>query len=220
MQPISTTLHHIVLPPEIPSDGPAPAIILLHGRGANEEDLVGLPDIFDGRLLVLSVRAPFPFAYDGGFTWYDLGALGVPEPASFRESCDRLGQFVEDARNGYRFDPGRLILLGFSMGAAMALSFAASHPGRVSGVVAHSGYLPEKTHLEYAMDRLERCRMLVTHGIDDPLIPLFMARRTNELLSGSNAQVTYREYAGGHEITREMLDDAKAFITGLVERKD
>jgi len=220
MKPISTSLDHLVLPPDQASAGAHPAIILIHGRGANEEDLVGLPGVFDKRLMILSVRAPFAFAYDGGYTWYDIGALGVPEPGSFRESCDRLGQFVADALEHYSIDPQRLILLGFSMGTAMALSFAASHPGLICGVVAHSGYLPEKTHLTYEWEKLTGCRILLTHGVDDPVIPLFMARRTRDLLAQSTARLTYREYQGGHEITQEMLDDAGPFIADLIERKD
>jgi phospholipase/carboxylesterase len=200
----------------MPAGGTHPAVILLHGRGANEEDLVGLTGGFDKRFLILSVRAPFPFSYDGGYTWYDIGALGAPEPNMFRESSERLDQFVTDARQRYPIHPEKLVLLGFSMGAAMALTYALSHPDVPCGVIAHSGYLPEQTHLTYAWDRLATCKFMITHGVDDPVIPVFLARRLKDLFVPSNATVRYREYAGGHEITPVMLADAEEFLTDLL----
>jgi phospholipase/carboxylesterase len=220
MQPIATTLDHVLLPPEIPAGDTHPAVILLHGRGANEGDLVGLTRGFDKRLLILSVRAPFPFSYDGGYTWYDIGALGAPEPKMFRESSERLDQFIRDAQQQYRINPKKLILLGFSMGTAMALTYALSHPDVPCGVIAHSGYIPEQTHLKYAWDRLSACKFLITHGVDDPVIPVFLARRVKELFRTSNASVTYREYEGGHEITPEMVADAERFLTDIVAVED
>jgi phospholipase/carboxylesterase len=219
MQPILTTLDHLVLPPEEATGGTHPAVILLHGRGANEEDLVGLAGGFDKRLMILSVRAPFPFSYDGGYTWYDIGALGAPEPRMFRESSERLEQFIHDAQQQYPIDPGRLILLGFSMGTAMALTFALSHPDVPCGVIAHSGYLPEQTHLMYAWDRLSACRFLITHGVDDPVIPVFLARRAKELFQAARASLTYKEYDGGHEITPEMCIDAAGFMADLLRKE-
>jgi phospholipase/carboxylesterase len=216
MQSIPTTLDHLVLPPEHFNGDKHPALIMLHGRGANEEDLAGLAAGFDRSLLILSVRAPFPFSFDGGYTWYDIGALGAPEPRMFRESSDRLERFIQDAREQYPIDPKRILLLGFSMGTAMALTYALSHPGSLRGVVAHSGYLPEQTHLSYFWDRMEASEVLITHGIEDPVIPLFMARRTRDLFQASPARVTYREFPGGHEITQEMAEEASRFVAGLI----
>jgi phospholipase/carboxylesterase len=220
MQPIATTLDHLVFPPEAPAGDTHPAVILLHGRGANEEDLVGLAGGFDKRLLILSVRAPFPFSYDGGYTWYDIGALGAPEPKMFRESCERLEGFIRDAQQKYRIDPKKLILLGFSMGTAMALTYALSHPEIPRGVIAHSGYLPERTHLTYKWDRLSACKFLITHGVDDPVIPVVLARRVKELFQTSGASVTYREYEGGHGITPAMTVDAERFLSDLLALED
>ena len=89
MKTINTALFHRVLPPEADSSGPHPALILLHGMGADEEDLIGLVPELDDRLMVLSVRAPFPFP-SGGYTWYSFGEIASPDPVTFADSCDRL----------------------------------------------------------------------------------------------------------------------------------
>ena len=84
MSEAPTILEHRVL---LTGGGSAklhPTVIMVHGRGADEEDLVGLAEYYDRRLLVLSVRAPFPFPYGGGFTWYYVWNVGTPDPAMFR----------------------------------------------------------------------------------------------------------------------------------------
>jgi len=109
MKTISTTLFHRVLPPERPGPGPHRGLVLLHGRGADEEDLLGLASAFDERFFVISARAPFPYDF-GGYTWYDAGTAGAPEPRMFQESCDRLSRFLDDIRTQYPLDPQKLVL--------------------------------------------------------------------------------------------------------------
>src|SRR5512137_1636155 len=120
MNPISTSLLHKVLQPRRRTSAPAPLLILLHGRGANEDDLLGLAEYLDDRLFIVSARAPFPFQFGGGFTWYDLEEVGKPEPAMFRKSYDKVRQFVDDVGKGYPVDRSRIFLGGFSMGAVMS----------------------------------------------------------------------------------------------------
>ena len=218
MQTISSTLFHRVLPPERSADRPHPLLILLHGRGADEEDLLGLAPVFDERLFLVSVRAPFPYEY-GGFTWYDITSSAVPDPVRFRESCDRLHQFVLDVRAGYPVDPQRVFLFGFSMGCVMSFAMALSDPGLVRGVSANSGYVPEGTHLMLRWQELQSVEFFVTHGTFDTVLPISFARRSQELLRASNAIFTYREYPAGHELTEEGLRATAEWLRGLIGGK-
>ncbi|MEE8112746.1 MAG: hypothetical protein V3T23_00185, partial [Nitrososphaerales archaeon] len=120
MKTITTTLVHRILPPENSTSTTHPTLIMLHGRGADEEDLLGLVPYLDERLFILSVRAPFPFPYGGGYTWYDIGTVGTPEPTMFKESCEKLSTFVHDALANYPIDAPHIYLLGFSMGTVMS----------------------------------------------------------------------------------------------------
>ena len=145
MNIIKTALTHKILPPRSKTGEKSPALILLHGRGANEDDLLGLSEYLDDRFLFIGARAPFSFQLGGGFTWYDVLEVGKPEPKMFAESYQRLFQFHNDVKKNYPIDSKKIFYLGFSMGTMMSYAFALTNPHEVKGVVANSGYIPEET---------------------------------------------------------------------------
>jgi phospholipase/carboxylesterase len=193
-----------------------PALILLHGRGADEEDLIDLTRHYDPRFLVISARAPVALPY-GGYTWYDVGHAGSPEPLTFRSSCEKLWQFTDDALAAYPVDPAQVYLLGFSMGSVMSYALSLARPALIRGVVAQSGYVPEGTHLEFRWGETGHMEYFISHGTEDDVIPVSFARRARELFAGSRAAVTYREYPGGHTITEECVRDSAAFLQRLLD---
>jgi phospholipase/carboxylesterase len=188
---------------------------MLHGLGADEYDLFGLAEQLDERLFIVSVRAPFPLAW-GGYTWYDFREAGTPEPAMFRESCDKLGRFIDDALAGYPIDPRQLFLLGFSMGTVMALAMSLSRPGMFRGVVAMSGYLAEKTHLTYRWRELGALEFFIAHGVQDPLIPVQASRRLHVMLENAGVIPVYKEYAMQHQISEESLADVARWLKNKI----
>jgi len=206
------TLEHRVLLPAGKGAEKHPTVIMLHGRGADEEDLIPLAEQYDPRLLVLSVRAPFPFPYGGGFTWYDVQSAATPDPAMFRQSYDSLSQFIDDALDAYPVDASRVFLLGFSMGTVMAFAVSLTRPGLFRGVIANSGYVPEGTHLEFRWKELRDVAFFIAHGREDPVIPVDLARRAQMLFASSPATVTYREYDMGHQMTQESVRDSARFL--------
>jgi phospholipase/carboxylesterase len=216
MKTIETSLTHKILIPR--GEAPHPGLILLHGRGADENDLIGLSEYLSDRLFIMSVRAPFPFPYGGGYTWYDVGQVGTPEPGMFTASYEKLLQFVDDAVKQYPVDAKRLFLLGFSMGTVMSFALALSLPGRFRGVSANSGYVPEGTHLQFHWQELSGLHVLITHGQQDPVIPVAFARRAQQLFSHSNARVSYKEYQAGHHLSDESLTGIAAWMKDLVEQ--
>jgi len=189
-----------------------PAVILLHGRGANEDDLLGLADRLDERVFLVAARAPFPFQY-GGFTWFDIVDAGSPEPGMFAESYQRLSQFWDDVKNGYPIDPSRMFLLGFSMGTMMSYLIALTKPRTVAGVAANSGYIPENVSLKFQWDKVAGMPFYVAHGVLDPVIPVKLGRRAKALLEDAKADLVYREYPMGHEISQENLSDMTTWLT-------
>jgi len=191
---------------------------LLHGRGADEHDLLGLAPYLDPRLLIVSTRAPFPFAYGGGYAWYDVLQVGIPQPRMFAESYARLAAFVDEAVAGYPIDPQRVFLMGFSMGAVMAHALALTQPKRLAGVVAHSGYVPPEKELglEFALGELAGRGWFVAHGVNDPVIPVAFGRATRDLLQSTPADLTYSEYPIAHQISQRSLDDLSTWLTGRI----
>jgi phospholipase/carboxylesterase len=210
---ISTTLVHKVRPPATSGTTKAPALILLHGRGTNEDDLLGLADFLDPRFFIVSARAPYRFE-DGasGYTWFGLKEIGSPDPQQFEESYRFLMQFIEDVKTGYPVDPDRVFLLGFSMGSIMSYAVALTKPDLVRGIVAHSGYIPEHASLQFSWTQLASLSVFVAHGLHDPIIPIQKARRTRELLLQTGADLTYKEYPIGHTISEESLSDLSQWL--------
>jgi phospholipase/carboxylesterase len=191
---------------------------MLHGRGANEEDLLGLAPYLDERFFILTVRAPFPFPYGGGFTWYDIGTVGTPEPTMFKESYEKLSAFVHDALANYPIDPPHLYLLGFSMGTVMSYSLALTQPSLFRGVIANSGYVPEGTHLPLQWNESTNVEFFIAHGAADPVIPVQFGRRAKELFSKTNVRFTYREYPMGHQISQESLTDFAGWLKDRLDK--
>ncbi len=215
MKLIETSLVHQIAPFDETTRQPRPTLILLHGRGSNEEDLLGLVPYLDPRLFCIAARAPFDFPY-GGYTWYDLREVGTPESEQFAESYRKLLVFTDDIRKHYPVDPARTFLLGFSMGTVMSYALALTKPEQFRGVVAHSGYVPENSSLDFRWNNLSNTSFFVAHGTHDPVIPINFGRRAHELLQKTGAPLLYREYPIQHQISEESLGDLTRWLTGLL----
>lgn len=214
MDPFQPSLRHLVRSPRVQGTEPYPTLVLLHGRGADEADLLPLADGLDPRLFVVSVRAPLPLG--PGFAWYDLADIGNPEPSSFADSLAALARFVEDLPRAYPIDPARTFALGFSQGAVMAGSLLLTRPGAMAGTVMLSGYLPLDQRLPFDETALANRRVFVGHGTADPLIPISWARQVRDYFTKVGADLTYREYPMAHSIGPDELDDVGNWGLGAV----
>jgi phospholipase/carboxylesterase len=184
------------------SSGRHPALIALHGRGSDEADLLGLAPYLDERLLWVSVRGLLEL--DGGYEWYRLPSVGVPDQASFDAALAALGHFVDEALAAYPIDPRRLYLFGFSQGGMMAYALLLTRPQRVAGVIAHSSYLPRKTletgrNLDLVGVRDKPCLIL------DTMLPVRWAREARDALTSAGTAVTYYEFPMGHQVSDRSL---------------
>ena len=211
VKPVEASLVHRLVPPRTSGDT-HPALIMLHGRGADEGDLLGLAPYLDERLLVISARAPYAFQYGGGFTWYNIDENGSPDLEMFHSSYDRLSAFVGEVLERYPVERDRIFLLGFSMGTMMSLALSLTRPYLFRGVIANSGYVPEGTGLSFRWDELSSTAFFIAHGTFDPVIPVDMGRRTRDLFQSSNASWAYTEYPMAHEIGPESLTDAADWL--------
>ncbi|MFZ4628706.1 MAG: alpha/beta hydrolase [Blastocatellia bacterium] len=201
--------------------GRPPLLLLLHGYGANEEDLFSLASYVDPRFLVVSPRAPITLA-PGAYAWFNLG-LGPQgfeyDSREVRTGLDALGQFLDEVRNQYQVDPSRVFLLGFSQGAMMALQLALTHPGLAAGVVALSGRaLPNLDQQLSNPEALRGFPIFVAHGTIDAVLPIHHGRETRAVLSQLPVELDYHEYPMGHEITPESFRDASGWLTRHLDR--
>jgi phospholipase/carboxylesterase len=190
---------------------------MLHGRGSDENDLIELAPYLPPQLLVISVRAPHRYKY-GGYTWFDLDETFNINVDQLLGSCDALGQCLDDIKQNYPADTGRLFLFGFSMGAIISLAMSLSNPGRFKGVIAHSGMLPQDERLSYRLNELGKLSFFIAHGMYDPLVPVELSRQAHQRLAQSNANVVYREYPIQHTISDESLGDITAWLQDQIQQ--
>jgi phospholipase/carboxylesterase len=205
----------VVRAPARPSARP-PLLVLLHGIGADEHDLLPIADALDPRLAVVSLRAPHE-AEPMGYAWYALDwRASPPAPRLDQAEASRaaLAAFLPGLAARVGADPARTFLFGFSQGAVMALAVALSAPGVVRGVVAHSGrLLPGLERLAAGAGALAGLEALVLHGADDDVIPVEDGRAIRDLLAPLlGGRVAYAEHDAGHFVTAESLADAAAWL--------
>ena len=212
----TTSLFYKVAPLHGSETTPRPTLILLHGRGTDENDLLDVSSSFDSRLLVVSVRAPYRFPY-GGYTWFDLDEQNGINKDQLTQGCDALIQCLNEVQQKYPVDHQRLFLFGFSMGAMMSLTVSLAYPHRFKGVIAHSGLLPKEDRLRYRWDDLNGLSFFIAHGTFDPIVPVALSRQAYQRLLDAGAQVDYHEYPIQHTISEESLNDAALWVQQKVE---
>jgi len=194
-------------------------VVLLHGLGADEQDLFGLAPWLDPRLLVISARAPHE-AQPMGHSWFDIDFDEVPPRIEFQhvvESRSAILVLVAETAEAYGGDPSRVWLVGFSQGASMAAACALARPEVLRGIVAHSGRLARRAVPTLPAPALAGFPVLWQHGRADPVVPVAFGHEARDLLGGLGMGVDYREYPIGHEISEESLRDLCGWLTRQVD---
>lgn len=204
--------------PENVRDG-APLIVLLHGRGSDKHDLMGLRAHLPQHAMVVAPRAPFsgvPWGYGPGWAWYRFLGRNRPEPDSFEASQQNLGEFLDALPSSLPAEPGPLVLGGFSQGGTMSLAYALRNPGRVAGVLNFSGFLADHPSVRVTPETAGAAQIWWGHGTQDPNIPFALAIEGRDILRGAGAELEARDYAIGHWIDPSELRDAVEWLERTV----
>jgi phospholipase/carboxylesterase len=204
---------------ERPAAGDAAgALVVMHGRGADEYDLEPLLDALDPerRLAGFLPRGPLALP-PGGAHWYVVHEVGFPDPSTFLPTFERLSAWVDAALTSVGVAADRLVLAGFSQGAVMAYSLAlgAARP-RPAGILAFSGFVPRVDG--FALDLAGRAGLPVSiaHGALDPIIGVEFGRDARERLTEAGLDVAYREDPIAHAISPGGLAQAKAVLERIL----
>lgn len=197
------------------SGEPEGLLVLHHGRGTSERDLIGLAGFLDPdqRLRVVTPRAPLTLPGSPGYHWYLVPRVGYPDRETFEAARAALAELHDRLWEETGVGPERTVLAGFSMGAVMsyAMGLGADRPP-VSGILAFSGFVPTVEGWEPSLGDRTGTRAFVSHGRNDPIIGIEFAERARDLLEEGGLDVTYRESELGHQIDPAHLREASAWL--------
>ncbi len=198
-----------------PAGEPEGALVLFHGRGADERDLYPLLDALDPerRLLGIAPRGPLSLP-PGGAHWYALGGIPTPDPATFRPTFEAASGWLD----ALLVPLERTVLGGFSQGAVMswALGLGRGVGKRPAGIVALSGFLPVVEGLELDLSGLDGFPIAIGHGTHDEIISVRFGREAKELVEPAGADVLYREYPLPHTIDPDFLPNLRDFVATAI----
>jgi phospholipase/carboxylesterase len=213
-------LEAVELEPHARADA---AVVWLHGLGADGHDFASLvPELrlpAEPAVRFVLPHAPIrPVTINGGYrmrAWYDIAGFdrGAPQDESgIRASAEAIGALVRRERE--RGVPSeRIVLAGFSQGAAMALHLGPRWPERLGGVIGLSGYLPlADTVAREARPENTALPVFLAHGSLDEVVPQAAGLGTRDALRALGYAVEWRSYAMGHSVCAQEIDDVREWL--------
>ena len=202
---------------ERPADGePEGLLVLHHGRGADEHDLLSLGDVLDPqrRLHVATPRAPLTLPGWPGYHWYVVPRVGYPDPDTFHAAyadARRLPRRAVGAhRRGAGADRVRRLLDG--LGDVLRARARAPTAPAPAGILAFSGFIPIVDGWEPDLAGRAGLRAFIAHGRRDPVMEVGFARRARELLEAGGLDVEYHESDAAHHIDPAHVPPAVAWL--------
>jgi phospholipase/carboxylesterase len=198
---------------------PLGLLVLHHGRGTSEDDLLPLADVLDPAraLHVVTPRGPLQLPGAPGYHWYSVRRVGYPDPETFGSALRALADFHDQLWERTGVDPAHTVLGGFSMGTVMsyALSLAADRPAP-AGILAFSGFVPTVPGWSPSLADRRSTRVFIAHGRRDPVIGIEFARAARSLLEHGGLAVEYHESDAAHNIEAPNILRASQWLGELL----
>jgi len=215
-------MHYVTHRPTPSSSNPlllkegekSPVLVVLHGYGTNEYDLLPIAEKIGAGFLIVSLQGPIERP-NGGYAWYDLiqTPSGIhPDDLTRHESEELLVATLPGIVEREGGDPARVVLMGFSQGAALIYSLLAVYDLRNYGItpiasINMSGYLPRDILEALSEKRFDGFPFFISHGEQDELIPSQALTEAETLLIHQGADVTARMYDCGHGVLPETVEE-------------
>lgn len=200
---------------ERPAAGtPEGALILLHGRGADEYDLQPVLEALDPqrRLLGLTVGGPL-FLPPGGRHWYVVPRVGYPDPDTFNATYAQLTAFLDGWLAEHGLDWSQTVIGGFSQGTVMSYAVGLG-PGRPSpaGILAMSGFIPVVAGWRPDLAGREGLPVTIVHGRRDPIMEIDFAHSARDALLAGGLDVTYHETDAAHHVEPRLIPELQRWV--------
>jgi len=208
-------LDHIIRKPNVSVEN-APALILLHGYGSDENDLFSFAEEMPEELFIISAKAPYPMQPYGN-AWYaihfDNENGKFSDDIQAIKSRDMIATFIDQVIENYPVDASKINLLGFSQGSILSYAVALTYPEKIDNVIALSGYINKEIFgQDYLKNDLSQLAFYCSHGSADQVIPVEWARRTKPFFENLGVDFTYSEFPVGHGVAPQNFFELKEWL--------
>lgn len=209
------SLEHIIRESYLKQN--APALIMLHGYGSDENDLFSFANELPKELFIISARAPYsmmPF----GNAWYAInfdaakGKWNDNEQAT--KSRDLIAGFIDEVISTYPVDRQNVTLLGFSQGTILSYAVALTYPEKVKNIVALSGYIHQDILPNNLVEKdFSNLNFYCSHGTGDQVIPVEWARKNSPFLKSLDIKHQYSEFPVGHGVSPQNFYEFRDWLS-------
>ncbi len=198
-------------------------IVMLHGLSGDEKVMWIFDHALPRSATVIAPRAPYASEF-GGYSWARVVARDDLDQVDFQEAIDQLARFLREVIALYQVDPQRVIVMGFSQGAALSYAFSQTHPELLRGVIALAGFLPRVNEHSSAPLRSIHAvsqpsagqsafpRYLIIHGTRDEAVPIERAREARSILEHRGAAIEYHEHRVGHKVSAQGMQEIARWV--------
>ena len=205
-------VHCVRIPPDAGDDNLVPVAVMLHGWGGDEGSMWIFRQAIPPGTAIITPRAPLDLEDDGYAWFYRDNPLHLTDPESLVETIEKVDDFLTQLPQLYPVDPARLVLIGFSQGAAVSNSLVMARPELVAGVALLSGMGFQLPELIPQVMSLAGLPVFIAHGTRDEIVPLSAAQEACETYQQLGAEVTYGEYNVGHKMHTQGIKDLRAWV--------
>ena len=207
-----------VVPDDYTPDSSYPLVIMLHGFGANMQDLAGLaPAISADGYVYACPNAPIPFQLgpgQTGFGWSTPRGGGTAEETANSEKL--LGDFFDTVFQQFNVSPGNAILMGFSQGGGMTYRCGLGRADKFAGLAALSATLPDEDDLAARLPAERTQPIFIAHGLFDQMVSEDTAQSAKSFLESNGYTPEFHTYNMGHEISGEELGDLVPWVARVL----
>lgn len=193
---------------------PAGALVLFHGRGADEFDLEPLLAALDPEQRLAGVLPRGPLALPpGGAHWYALREIGYPDPETFLATYAAVSAWLDGLPGETGVPLEHTVLGGFSQGGVMsfALGLGRGRPAP-AGIIGLSGFVPTVDGFELELAGRDGLPVAIGHGTRDPVIGIEWAHDAKRRLHAAGANLLYRESPIGHSIDPRFVPELREWL--------
>lgn len=183
-----------------------PVLLLLHGTGGTEHDLLPLAEIVDSEASVLSVRGNV--LENGMPRFFRRIAEGVFDEEDLIFRTKELNDFLDEASKEYNFNRNNIVAIGYSNGANIAASLLFHYRDALKGAILHHPMVPRRG---IELPNLDGVNVFIAAGVNDPICPKEESVELEELLKGAGAKVAVQWENFGHQLTMNEVKAAKAW---------